>query len=116
MSECSTVTQTGRSQVRAHGHIESYAFSRRTPAQTLAEVGACVRLELVIRTANLGTAGKLLFGKLPSREARRIACPALRAADSQAWLLEEADAFVAANSRPCEQERTWCVAQSPGAT
>lgn len=51
--------------------IEGYGFSRNTSAHTLAEVAGVVRLELVragieIHTANMGSARKLLLGKVPS--------------------------------------------------
>ena len=55
--------------------VESYGHAMRTSAHTLGEVGDVVRLELVrpginVRTANMGTAGKLLLGKLPRSDAR----------------------------------------------
>jgi hypothetical protein len=82
--------------------IEGYAFSQHTSAHTLAEVGGCVRLELVragiaIHTANIGTARKLLLGKVPRKGAKHAVHAALHAAGSPAWTLDEADAFAAVN-------------------
>jgi hypothetical protein len=101
--------------------IEGYAFSQRTAAHSLGEVGGVVRLELVragiaIRTANIGTARKLLLGKLPRRHAKQAAHAALRAAGSPAWSLDESDAFVAANLGLSEHAGAWCFAQPPEAT
>jgi hypothetical protein len=100
--------------------IEGYAFSMRTSAHTLAEVGGCVRLELVrsgisIRTANMGTARKLLLGKLPRRGAKVAVHAALHSAGSPQWTLDEADAFVAVNLGLSEHAGAWFFAQSPEA-
>jgi hypothetical protein len=93
--------------------IEGYAFAQRTSAHTLAEVGGCVRLELMragtaIRTANMGTARKLLLGRLPRNGAKYAAHAALHAAGAPPWTLDEADAFVAANLGLSEHAGAWC--------
>jgi hypothetical protein len=109
-----------RGQQVVEAWIESYAFAQRTSAHTLAEVGGCVRLELLragvaIRTANIGTARKLLLGRLPRKGAKYAAHAALHAAGSPAWSLDQADAFVAANLGLSEHAGAWCFAQSSGA-
>jgi hypothetical protein len=97
--------------------IEGYAFAQRTSAHTLAEVGGVVRLEFVragiaIHTANMGTARKLLLGKLPSKGAKFAAHAALHAAGSPAWTHDEADAFVCANLGLSEHAGAYCFAAS----
>ena len=69
--------------------IEGYAYGQRTASHTLGEVGGVVRLELVragiaLRTANVGTARKLLLGRVPRRGAKYAAHAALHAAGSPA--------------------------------
>jgi hypothetical protein len=122
---CESIARRLVAFARAHSVFEawteSYAYAQRTSAHTLAEVGGCVRLELLragvaIRTANIGTARKLLLGKLPRREAKRAVHAALSAAGSPAWSLDEADAFVAANLGLSEHAGAWCFAQPPEAT
>jgi hypothetical protein len=82
--------------------IEGYAYSLRTSAHTLGELGGVVRLELVragieIRTANMSTARKLLLGKCPRKGANVAACEALTAAGGRFETLDESDAMVAVN-------------------
>ena len=82
--------------------IEGYAYSLRTSAHTLGELGGVVRLELIragieIRTANMSTARKLLLGKCPKKGAKAAACDALRAAGGLFETLDESDAMVAVN-------------------
>lgn len=109
---------------REHGAseawIESYAFSRRDSAHTLAEVGGVVRLELAragfeIRTANMSTARKLLLGKVPRSEAKQACHRVLHEAGSPAWTLDESDAFVCANLGLSEHAGAYCFAQAPAA-
>ncbi len=100
--------------------IESYAFSKRTNAHTLAEVGGVVRLELVrggiaLRTANMSTARKLLLGKVPRKEAKQACHRTLWTAGSPPWTLDESDAFVAANLGLSEHAGAFCFAQEPEA-
>jgi hypothetical protein len=95
--------------------IEGYAFAQRTSAHTLAEVGGVVRLEFVragvqLHTANMGTARKLLLGKLPRKGAKFAAHAALHAAGSPAWTHDEADAFVCANLGLSEHAGAYCFA------
>jgi Holliday junction resolvasome RuvABC endonuclease subunit len=97
--------------------IEGYAFSMRTSAHTLGEVGGVVRLELVrsdisIHTANMGTARKLLLGKAPRKGAKVAAANALRAAGSPAWTLDESDAFVCVNLGLSEHAGAFCFCQA----
>jgi hypothetical protein len=82
--------------------IESYGYSMRTSAHTLGEIGGVVRLELVragleVRTANMGTARKLLLGKVPRSDAKMAVYAALRAAGATFETADEADAFCAVN-------------------
>jgi hypothetical protein len=100
---------------RRHGvtvaYVEGYAFSQHTAAHTIAEVGGCVRLELVragidVHTAMMQSARKLLLGKLPPRgkavtgkkvTAKEAVVAALRAAGAAFKTVDEYDAFVCAN-------------------
>jgi hypothetical protein len=80
--------------------IESYAFSRKTAAHTLGELGGVVRLELVragvrLRTAQLSTARALLLGKVPRSDAGVACYTALRAAGAPFETADEAAAFCA---------------------
>jgi Holliday junction resolvasome RuvABC endonuclease subunit len=82
--------------------IESYAFSRKTAAHTLGELGGVVRLELVragvhVRTAQLSTARAMLLGKVPRSDAGIAVYTALRAAGAPFTTADEAAAFCAAN-------------------
>jgi len=82
--------------------IEGYAFSRHDSAHTLGECGGVVRLELLragveLHTANMGTARKLLLGKVPRSDVKVAVFEALRAAGATFDTLDEADAFCAAN-------------------
>jgi hypothetical protein len=104
----------------AEAWIEGYAFALRTSAHTLAEIGGCVRLELLragvtIRTANMGTARKLLLGRLPRTGAKQAVHAALLAAGSPRWSLDEADAFVAVNLGLSEYPGAWCFASPEAA-
>jgi hypothetical protein len=68
----------------------------------LGEVGGVVRLELVragieLRTANMGTARKLLLGKVPRSDAKMAVYAALRAAGARFETADEAHAMAAAN-------------------
>lgn len=96
--------------------IEGYAFSMQSRSvSTLCEVGGVVRLALVeagigIHTANMGTARKLLLGKVPRKSAKVAAAEALRAAGSPAWTLDESDAFVCANLGLSEHAGAFCFA------
>jgi Holliday junction resolvasome RuvABC endonuclease subunit len=81
--------------------IEGYAFGQRTSAHSIGELGGVVRLELVragieIRTANMGTARKLLLGSCP-KGAKVAAYSTLRAAGATFETLDESDAMVCAN-------------------
>lgn len=83
-------------------YIESYGFAQHTAAHTLGELGGVVRLELVragveIRTANMGSARKLLLGKVPRKDVKVAVFSALHAAGAPFGSLDLADAFVAAN-------------------
>lgn len=91
-----------RSAGATHAVIEGYAFSRADAAHTLGELGGVVRLELVragleLRTANVGTARKLLLGKVPRSDAKVAVFAALRAAGATFQTPDEADAFAAVN-------------------
>lgn len=108
---------------RMHGasvaFIESYAFSQRTAAHTLAEVGGVVRLELVragveVRTAPIGTARKLLLGRVPRTDVKQSILQTLRSAGATFSSFDEADAFVAANHGMFELGG-FCFAQGEGA-
>lgn len=120
---CETIAARIVAFARAHGAtqawIESYAFSQRTAAHTLAEVCGVVRLELVragveIRTANQGAARKLLLGKVPRSDVKVAVYSALRAAGATFETLDECDAFVAANLGLAEAG-AFCFAQSEAA-
>lgn len=81
--------------------IEGYAFSMRSSAHSLGELGGVVRLELVragieLRTANMGTARKLLLGECP-KGAKVAVTKALRAAGASFATLDEYDAMTCAN-------------------
>lgn len=85
-------------------YVEGYAFSRRTAAHTLAELGGVVRLELVragldVRTANMGTARKLLLGRVPrGSDPKAMVAEAFRAAGAPIdWSLDVTDAMACAN-------------------
>jgi hypothetical protein len=82
--------------------VEGYAFGRNDSAHTLGELGGVVRLELVragieLRTANMGTARKLLLGKVPRADVKVGVFQAVRAAGAAFETLDEADAFAAVN-------------------
>lgn len=82
--------------------IEGYAFAQRDSAHTLGELGGVVRLELIragieIRTANMGTARKLLLGRVPRSDVKVAVFAALRAAGASFETTDEADAFCAVN-------------------
>jgi Holliday junction resolvasome RuvABC endonuclease subunit len=96
--------------------IESYGFAMRTAAHTLGEIGGVVRLELVragieVRTANMGTARKLLLGKVPRSDAKMAVYAALRAAGARFETGDEADAMAAVNLGLSELG-AFCFAQS----
>ncbi|HEU4544644.1 MAG TPA: hypothetical protein VFR23_26190 [Jiangellaceae bacterium] len=81
-------------------HVESYGYAMRTAAHTLGELGGVCRLELVragleIRTANMGSARKLLLGKVPRSDAGIACYAALRAAGAPFETADEAAAFCA---------------------
>jgi hypothetical protein len=117
----------------AHEHrafaawIESYAFSMRTMAHTLGEVGGVVRLELVreglaVHTANMSTSRKLLLGGLPPRgspvSAKQEAARVLASAGAPiAWVeqkgLDLVDAFTAVNLALSFEPGAYCFAQEP---
>jgi Holliday junction resolvasome RuvABC endonuclease subunit len=83
-------------------YLESYGYAMRTSAHSLGEVGGVVRLELVragldIRTANMGSARKLLLGKVPRSDAKVAVYTALRAAGAPLETADETDAMCAAN-------------------
>jgi Holliday junction resolvasome RuvABC endonuclease subunit len=91
-----------RSAGASVAYIESYGYAMRTSAHTLGEVGGVVRLELVragveLRTANMGSARKLLLGKVPRSDAKMAVYTALRAAGARFETADEADAMAAAN-------------------
>jgi len=104
------VVQFGNDYGVRHVWIEGYAFSRVSAStHILAELGGVVKLELVragmqVQIANMGTARKLLLGRVPRGKgaAKKGALKALRAAGmpfrsgKDTWN-DEADAFVAAN-------------------
>lgn len=83
--------------------FEGYAFSQRTAAHTLAEVGGCVRLALVeagiaICTVSMQSARKLLLGKLPKSDPKVAVELALRAAGAPLhWGSDELDAACVLN-------------------
>jgi len=87
----------------AVAYVEGYAFSQRTAAHALAELGGVVRLELVragidVQTANVGSARKLLLGKVPRQDAKVAVAEAFRAAGAPLdWSLDETDAMACAN-------------------
>jgi hypothetical protein len=74
-----------------------------------------MRAGIALRTANIGTARKLLLGKLPRQGAKHAVHAALHAGGSPAWSLDQADAFVAANLGLSEHAGAWCFAQSVAA-
>lgn len=82
--------------------VESYAFGKSTAAHTLGELGGVVRLELVragldVRTVNIGSARKLLLGKVPRSDAGVACYAALRAAGAPFGTADEAAAFTVLN-------------------
>jgi Holliday junction resolvasome RuvABC endonuclease subunit len=82
--------------------IEGYAFSRNQQAHTIAEVGGVVRLALVeagiiLRTANVGTARKLLLGNVPKADPKGAVYRALGQAGAGFATKDESDAYAALN-------------------
>jgi Holliday junction resolvasome RuvABC endonuclease subunit len=82
--------------------LESYAYSQRTSAHTLGELGGVVRLELLragieIRTAPMSTARKLLLGTVPRSDVKTVVFSTLRAAGARFETCDESDAFTALN-------------------
>lgn len=84
--------------------IESYAFAQVTGAYTLGELGGVVRLELKraginIYRANIGTARKLLLGKIPRGKglAKIAVVRTLQAAGARFETVDENEAMVCAN-------------------
>jgi hypothetical protein len=99
--------------------IESYAFARNTAAHTLGELGGVVRLELVragldVRTVNLGSARKLLLGRVPRSDAGVACYAALRAAGAPFETADEAAAFTVLNVGLAEVGG-YCFASAPPA-
>jgi hypothetical protein len=95
--------------------VESYAYGMRTAAHTLGEIGGVVRLELVragldVRTVNMGSARKLLLGKVPRSDAGTACYTALRAAGARFETADEAAAFTVANATLAELG-AYCFAQ-----
>lgn len=87
--------------------IEGYAFGLRTSAHSLGELGGVVRLELLragieLRTANMGSARKLLLGQCPRKGAKVAVAAALKAAGARFETLDECDAMACANWGLCE--------------
>lgn len=84
-------------------YVEGYAFSQRLAAHALAELGGVTRLELVragidVRTANMGSARKLLLGRVPRQDAKVAVAEAFRAAGVPLdWSLDVTDAMACAN-------------------
>lgn len=84
--------------------IEGYPLSGRVHGLSgLCELGGVVRDRLAhvgldVRTAPLSTARKLVLGRLPRAEVKRITHEVLRSVGAPAsWTGDELDAFVAAN-------------------
>ncbi len=109
------------------GWFESYAFGKHTSSHTLGELGGVVRIALVeagviISTANMSTARKLLLGRLPARgsgvkvkdEVFRTLHSAGMPFGPAATARDEADAFTCANLGLSEQG-AYCFAQLGGA-
>jgi hypothetical protein len=70
--------------------IESYGYARHPRPPRACERWSASRLELVragieLRTANMGTARKLLLGKVPRSDAKVAVFAALRAAATRRW-------------------------------
>jgi hypothetical protein len=97
-------------------HIEGYAFALRTQAHTLGEIGGIVRYLLGINgirheTVNMGTARKLLLGKLPRKWSKTVVRGALvHAGAPMGWTLDECDAFVVANFALSDISGAYCFA------
>ena len=82
--------------------IEGYAFSLRTSAHSLGELGGVVRLELIragveLHTTNMGSARKLLLGECPKKGAKVAVTTALKASGANFDTLDEYDAMTCAN-------------------
>ena len=100
-------------------YIEGYAFSLRTSAHSLGELGGVVRLALLragigIKTSNMGTARKLLLGACPKKGAKLAVTVALRASGAHFKTLDEYDAMVCANLGLSEIGG-YCFCQAPEA-
>lgn len=86
----------------SNAFFESYAFSQRTAAHTLGEVGGVVKIGLnwigvMVHTANMSTARKLLLGKVPKKDPKKAVEHAIRSAGGYFETLDEYDAFTALN-------------------
>ena len=98
-------------------YIEGYAFSLRTSAHSLGELGGVVRLALLragigIKTANMGTARKLLLGTCPKKGAKVAVADTLKAAGANFKTLDEYDAMVCVNIGLSEMGG-YCFYQAP---
>lgn len=83
--------------------IESLPSHSAYAIGPLGELHGVIRRRLFVnntetRTAPLSEARKLLMGKLPNRDQKKIVCTTVRSFDGAAhWTDDECDAFVAAN-------------------
>jgi hypothetical protein len=108
-----------RSTSASQAWIESYGYAMRTSAHTLGELGGVVRLELLragveLHTANMGSARKLLLGKVPRKEAKVAVYSTLRASGAPFETMDEGDAFAALNLGLAEHGG-YCFAQEVAA-
>ena len=102
-----------------HIWIESYAWGTGTSAYTLGEVGGIVRLELMrhkleINVANMGTARKLLLGKVPRGKglAKKAVQKTLGLAGAPGnWTADHFDAFTVVNFALSNYSGAYCFAQ-----
>jgi hypothetical protein len=88
-----------------HAFIEQYAFSMmQSRAHALGEVGGTVKLDLYRKLGVVtvpvvaSSARKLLFGKLPAKDAKKHAQARLKLIyPDHSWSEDEGDAFIVAN-------------------
>ena len=109
----------------AHGvksvFIESYGYAQADTAHSLGELGGVLRLFLYengidVRVANMGSARKLLLGKVPrkGKEAKQAVWNTLYAAGARCFTrLDETDAFVCANYGMSQLDGGYVLAQEP---
>lgn len=124
INRCRIIAASLRDFATKHGvttaWFESYAFSQRTAAHSLGELGGIVRLSMIKRdiqigVSNMGAARKLLCGHIPrGTNPKKVVQATLDAAGAPTEVLASGDlcdAYVCANWGLSETVGSYCFAQ-----